>query len=75
MQGDLSKKTLEELIELGVRMRLLDGWKITGDTAHFQVGSVNVDLRAESAHAFVRGLIRGHEKAQQLAQNGGILED
>ena len=62
----LEEMSLEELVRVAERRDLLDGWTFQGESVRLKIGEERVHLRAESACAFVRGLIRGYEQARQM---------
>lgn len=62
----LEEMTLEELVRVAESRDLVDGWTFQGESVRLTVGEERISLRAESASAFVRGLIRGYEQARQM---------
>jgi hypothetical protein len=62
----LEEMSLEELVRLAERRDLVDGWTFQGESVQLSVGEERISLRADSASAFVRGLIRGYEQARLM---------
>ena len=64
--NDLSEKTLDEMIELARDVSVLDGFEKVEGTVIFHLANRSIGIREPFAKTFVRGLLRGYERASGL---------
>ncbi len=67
--SDLTKLSLDDLIERALERGLLEGWLCESGHVHLRVGMIEVTLTKTNALAYLRTLIRRHDLAH--FQNGG----
>ena len=64
--NDLSERTLEEMIELAQDVSVLDSVEKVDGTVVFHLANRSIGIREPFAKTFVRGLLRGYERASGL---------
>ena len=63
---NLDDKPFVELVAIAKNVQLLDGWKQVDDFVVLEVGNRSIEVRHSFAETFVRGLLRGYERAVEM---------
>lgn len=66
--SDLSNRSLDELLEIARRVHALDDWQESDEVIVFQLATMSIAIRKSSAKSFVRGLLRGFQRAETVGR-------
>lgn len=68
MQNPHEIMPLEQLLQIALEHDIIDGWTFTSAGVSLELGTLRMEFDRVHARVFLRGLIRGFERAQHIGQ-------
>jgi len=75
MIENLAGLPLKELLEKALELGVVDGWESVDEAVVVELATMRTTLEKRSARPFVRGLLRGYERALMMEREHRISND